>query len=180
MSSVSCIRFFQEHLSAKEVTGKSVLEVGSYDINGSPRMAIEPLRPAKYVGVDRHAGKGVDKILVDLKDLEREFGRNSFDLVVSSEFLERVEDWKGTIQQMKRIVMPEGLVLLTVRAPGFPKNGHGGDRWRYRESDLTRIFGDFEILEIQKDPMAPGIFFKARKQRMALETDIRALELQEA
>ena len=176
MSSVSCINFFADHLSSDEVTGKSVLEIGSLDINGSPRLAIQPKRPQKYVGVDRHEGKGVDKVL-DLRNREREFGKGSFDVVISSEFLERVEDWRWTIWQMKNIVKLRGLVLLTVRAPGFPAHSYVDDRWRYSQEDLKKIFADFEILELREDPLAPGVFLKAKKPKMVLETDLRPLKV---
>ena len=56
----SVLDFLRVHLTPEEVTGKCVVEIGSQDVNGTPRSIVMPLRPAEYVGVDSAPGNGVD------------------------------------------------------------------------------------------------------------------------
>jgi hypothetical protein len=60
MCDKSCIDFANKTLKLEDVQGKSVLEVGAYDINGSLRSIIESLQPSKYKGVDIAMGPGED------------------------------------------------------------------------------------------------------------------------
>lgn len=72
------------------VTGVDVIEVGSYDVNGSVRPGIETHNPASYLGVDISAGPRVD-LVSDVGDLPALYP-DGFGLVVSTEMLEHVED----------------------------------------------------------------------------------------
>ncbi len=62
MCNQACIDFARANLTAQEVKGKDVLEVGSLDRNGSLRAIVEALQPKGYVGADLSAGPGVDGI----------------------------------------------------------------------------------------------------------------------
>src|SRR5437867_6006249 len=57
----ACILFGFRSISASEVAGKRVLEIGSADRNGSLRPIIESYHPREYVGIDVEAGPGVDR-----------------------------------------------------------------------------------------------------------------------
>jgi len=52
MCNSECLSFVGESLSRSDVQGKRVLEVGSLDVNGSPRTVLEPWEPSDYAGVD--------------------------------------------------------------------------------------------------------------------------------
>ncbi len=149
--------FIRRRLPADTVKGRRVLEVGSYDVNGSPRSVVGPLGPSGYVGVDIQAGPGVD-MTCDATALEAAFGRDSFDLVISTEMVEHLEDWRGAVRQMKAVLKPGGRLLITTRSPGFPYHPHPVDCWRFTKEDFARIFGDMEIEEICDDPKEPGVF----------------------
>src|SRR4026209_2299794 len=56
----SCITFGKTNLTKDDIEGKRVLEVGSFNVNGSLRTIVETLRPQQYVGVDFQEGPGVD------------------------------------------------------------------------------------------------------------------------
>ncbi|MBI3813157.1 MAG: hypothetical protein HY279_01640 [Nitrospinae bacterium] len=62
MCDKDCIDFGKKYLKEEDIRGKEVIEVGSIDINGSLRYAIEIFKPAKYIGVDIQKGHGVDQI----------------------------------------------------------------------------------------------------------------------
>lgn len=164
--------FLSTHATAESVAGKSVLEVGSLDVNGSPRRIIEPLEPSSYIGVDVRSGPKVD-LVCDASDLVSVFGSERFDLVVSTEMLEHAKDWRLAVTSMKLVLAPGGLLLITTRSPGFPRHDHPGDYWRFTCQDAREIFSDLEELEIVDDPMAPGVFIRGRKPSGAfVEVDL--------
>lgn len=171
----SVMNWLGKSLSANEVGGARILEVGSMDVNGSPRSVILPLKPAQYVGVDGQAGKGVDKVL-DASILTSAFPPGSFDIVVCTEMLEHVKDWRSVVVQLKRSVRTGGLLVVTTRSPGFPYHPYPVDLWRYTTWDFQKIFSDTEILELSPDPQMPGVFLKARKPDGFRENDLSLIE----
>ena len=94
--------FATTKLSNQEVAGKRVLEVGSYDSDGSLRGLIESWSPAQYIGVDIRAGPGVD-LVCDAEKLLDKFPAESFDVVFALEVLEHVFNPKTVISNMKRL-----------------------------------------------------------------------------
>ena len=158
----SVLDFLKRSISREEVAGKCVVEVGSRIVFGSPRDIFAWLGPAVYVGVDMADGKGVDVVLPAEK-LSSRF--DNVDIVVATELLEHIEFWRTAIQEMKKIIKPGGLIIVTARAPGFPYHPHPGDFWRFTIEDFRAIFSDFEILTLEPDPQDghPGVFLKARK-----------------
>jgi SAM-dependent methyltransferase len=158
----SVLSFGQRVLGTADILGKRVVEVGSMNINGSLRAHVESLNPSRYVGVDFLAGDGVD-VVCDAGDLVAHFGPSSFDVVISTEMLEHAEDWRAAIVGMKRVLAPNGLLLLTARGPGFHLHGYPHDWHRFTVADMHRIFSDFAIDQLLPDPQCPGVMILARK-----------------
>jgi len=160
MCSPACINFGKQNLSESEIKGKSVIEVGSYNVNGSLRTYITSLKPQSYLGVDISEGPGVDKIC-KAEDLVTMFGENSFDIVISTEMLEHVEDWRIVIHNLKMLLKENGILLITTRSKGFAYHGYPHDYWRYELEDMKQIFRDCDILFLAPDPSprAPGSFY---------------------
>lgn len=163
-------------MARDEVAGKKVIEVGSYNVNGSLRPIIENWGSAGYIGVDRVKGPGVDKVC-RVEDIVDEFGRESFDIVIATELLEHVLDWRKAISNLKRICRPGGIIIITTRSCGFGYHAHPFDFWRYEVSDMKEIFSDFKILSLQKDPQDPGVFLKAGKPLNFQERDLSLYQL---
>lgn len=132
------------NLYPADFLGKSVLEVGSRDVNGSPRALVYALKPSSYHGIDIEAGDGVDEVL-GVHECIRRFGPESFDAILSTEALEHIHDWRDAINQMKALLRPTGLIILTTRRPGFPLHGHPDDHWRFTEQNLATAFQDFWV-----------------------------------
>lgn len=174
----SVIDFLKRSLTKEEVHGKSVVEVGSRIVFGSPRETVQWLMPGIYVGVDLMDGKGVDVVL-PAEQLSSRF--DGVDVVIATELLEHIEFWKKAIAEMKKILKPGGLLLVTARGPGFPYHPHPGDFWRFDQADFRKIFSDMEILTLEDDPQAdhPGVFLKARKPEVfvpaTLMFDVRSV-----
>lgn len=164
MCNQSCIDFGEKALSPVEIKGKRVIEVGSYNINESLRDYIENGKPSEYIGVDILEGPGVD-IVCKAENIVETFGQNSFDIVVSTELLEHVEDWRTVISNLKNICKIGGTILISTRSLGFPHHSYPYDFWRYEIIDMKNIFSDCGIMILESDNQEPGVFLKAIKPR---------------
>jgi len=158
----SVLKFGRENLSKEDVEGKKVLEVGSLNVNGSLREYVKLLHPASYTGVDIRQGPGVDMIC-NAEDLLSAFRENTFDLVICTETLEHIRDWKKAVSNIKKVCKENGLLLITARSFGFPVHDEPDDYWRFEMEDMIVIFCDFIILIVIKDSQAHGIFLKSLK-----------------
>lgn len=123
----------------------AVLEVGSYNVNGSAR---EALKHASWFGTDLRSGPCVD-FVCDAIDLPRYFNR-CFDAVVCVETLEHCADWRRTLLAMTSCVRASGMVLLTTPAPGFPRHDYPNDYWRFTKADWLRIIGSCSLLRAEE------------------------------
>lgn len=116
------------------VNGSRVLEVGSYDVNGSVRRLFSGAD--EYVGVDLVEGPGVDRVgdgsIIDDPD-------GSWDVTVSGECFEHDPHWRRTFATMVRVTRPGGLVAFTCASRG--RIEHGTSRTTARESPGTQSVG---------------------------------------
>ena len=67
MCDQNCIEWVRENIEVEDIRGKRVLEVGSFNVNGTLKPTLKALGPSEYIGVDIHAGSNVDI----LKTLEK-------------------------------------------------------------------------------------------------------------
>jgi SAM-dependent methyltransferase len=177
MCHVSVFEFFISEARKEEFEGKSVLEVGSRYVNGSVRsMIVNFLQPSQYLGVDVESGPLVDLVLPAEKLLEF-FGPDSFDVVISTELLEHVQDWRLIINNMKSVLRTGGYIYISTRSYGFPFHAFPYDFWRYELNDMKKIFADFDIIKLKQDKEAPGVFLKARKPAGWRPVDLSGLAL---
>ena len=176
MANVSCVVFAVKYLNVTEVTEKRIIEVGSHDIAGSLRPIIESWHPAEYVGIDIEMGPGVDVVL-KAEDITRKFGKDSFDLVISTEVLEHVRDWREVVTNIKNVCKPNGIMLISTRSFGYGYHAYPHDFWRYELQDMREIFSDCVILALENDSQSPGVFIKAKKPTRYVERDLSDYEL---
>lgn len=162
----SVLQWFSTALTRADIAGRAVLEVGSYDVNGSVRPIVEAHGPTVYVGVDQSDGPGVDRV-VPCADLVAVFGPGAFDVVISTEMLEHVVDWQGCVAQLCEVLIAGGLLVLTTRSPGFPYHPFPIDVWRYPLGVMARIVetAGLKVRELVPDPGrgSPGVFVIAVK-----------------
>ena len=171
MCNKACLDFGEKYLTAGDIAGSRVLEVGSRDVNGSLRQIVAELGPREYVGVDIEIGPGVDEVC-DVFELANRFGKESFDVVMSTEMIEHVLDWRAAISELKQVVKPGGVLLITTRSKGFPYHDYPSDYWRFEISDMQRIFADMKIEALEPDTSDPGVLLLARKPAGFVETDL--------
>jgi SAM-dependent methyltransferase len=175
----SVLDFVRRNLTGDEVRGRSLLEAGSRAVGDpahSVRPMLEALGPALYIGSDIEHGPHVDEIC-DARHLLARFGENSFDIVVTTEMLEHVRDWRGVVTNLKHVTKPGGSLVVTTRSRGFPYHAWPHDYWRYEMSDMTAIFADFLIEALEPDLEAPGVCMKARKPSAFRELDLSGYQL---
>jgi SAM-dependent methyltransferase len=172
----ACIAFAKAHLSRAHVHAKHVIEIGARNVNGSIRQSVAALGPASYLGTDIASGPGVDEVC-DVAQLVARYGRDRFDVVICTEVLEHVRDWRGAVHNMKGVLRPGGVLLVTTRSRGFPYHGYPFDFWRFELSDFEAMFGDLDMEVLEQDPEMPGVFLKARKSATFAPANLAALEL---
>jgi SAM-dependent methyltransferase len=156
------LRFVARVLRPAEVYGRDVLEVGARNLNGSPRSVVEALRPRSSLGVDAEPGTGVDVVLT-VENLVAHFGPDRFDVVVATELLEHVRHWRKAVDNLKGVLRPGGVLIVTTRSRGFSYHGFPYDFWRYELDDAARIFADLDVRVLEPDPTLPGVLLKAQK-----------------
>jgi 2-polyprenyl-3-methyl-5-hydroxy-6-metoxy-1,4-benzoquinol methylase len=148
---INCLLALAIQLRREDIEGKRILEVGSQDVNGSIRPLAESYKPCEYIGVDIVKGKNVD-LVCDSGNLITAFGRESFDMVISTSLLEHVKDWRQAIHNMKGVCKTGGTILVTSCSMRFPYHGYPYDFWRFETDDLKNIFSDCKIFALQKVP----------------------------
>lgn len=98
----------------------SVLEVGSFNVNGEVRQFFA----GRYLGIDIKPGPGVD-VVADASTYEPS---ELFDVVVCCEVLEHTVVWPGIVAMCGRALRPGGALILTCAGPGrAPHGAAGGD-----------------------------------------------------
>lgn len=160
----SAYHFATTALGPAEVEGKTVIEAGAFDVNGSARPAIEAHGPASYTGTDMQPGPRVD-VVCPAGELPDRFGHASADVVICTEMLEHAQDWQAAVAGLIRVLAPGGLLVLTTRSQGFPYHGYPHDYWRYSPDAMGAVIkaAGLEVIRCEPDPEAPGVFCKARK-----------------
>lgn len=112
---------------------RSVLDVGSLDINGTVR---DLFTGGSYLGVDVAEGAGVDLVGFG-QSLDFEDG--SFDVCLSAECFEHNPEWVATFANMVR--MCSGLVLMSCATTG--REEHGTSRCHPGSSPLSVGLWDY-------------------------------------
>jgi SAM-dependent methyltransferase len=158
----SVLDFLSRVIRKEEIEGKCVLEVGSFDVNGSGQRIFLQFKPGYFIGIDMRPGPRVDAV-IDVTRLDENFAPGVFDVVVSTETLEHCQLWRSAVVQMKRVLRPGGILVITARGPGMPVHDYPGDYWRFTQQDFREIFSDFDIESLECDTGNPGVLFKGRK-----------------
>jgi SAM-dependent methyltransferase len=137
-----------------------VLEVGSYNVNGSVRQFF--LEPTLYIGIDLAPGKDVDIVCSG-----HEYNPTlRFDVVISTECFEHDPNWYYTFINMHRLCNPQGLVIFTCAAAN--RHEHGTPRTSPTDSALaTDYYKNLNVLDFETSyplrTMFSDYMFQARE-----------------
>ena len=132
-----------------------VLEIGSYNINGTVRDFFEH---CNYTGVDVSEGAGVDVI-----SKGHEYKSNKkFDVAISCECFEHDPYWKLTFNNMFNHLRHGGLLLFTCASTGRPE--HGTINTRPQDSlssgieEMGNYYGNLDENDFEDTFMLPEMF----------------------
>ena len=125
-----------------------VLEVGSYNVNGSPREVFQA-EAKSYIGVDMDEGPDVDRV-VNGEELTTAFD-HTFDTVICMETLEHVKNpWK-VVEQLKAVLSPGGHLWISTPTFGFPLHRFPIDCYRFGEDAYRLVFfADMELIALEE------------------------------
>lgn len=175
MSLESNISWVKSVLRPEDIMGKRILDIGSKNWDETIFNYIHQNNPAKVIGIDILPGKEVD-VVMDVSEIVDRFGPNSFDLILSLESLEHIENWPLAVSNMKRVVKPKGSIVITTRSLGYPQHGFPDDYWRFEEIDLKIMFDDFYIENSFHDAANHGVYIKVSKPHIGV-VDLKDLEI---
>lgn len=113
--------------------GKSVLDVGSFDINGNNRIYFDDCR---YLGVDVTPGPNVD-LVTPVHELDKPDG--AFDVIISTECFEHDMHVEKSLARILRLLKPGGLFLFTCATTG--RKEHGTSQAKPGDSPATVSLG---------------------------------------
>ncbi len=118
--------------------GARILDAGC----GSGRNMIEMARRGTVTGVElsapsveRARQRGAGEV-IEGSILQMPFADASFDLAVSLDVIEHLEDDLGALRELRRVVAPGGALLVTVPAYGWLWSGH--DEINHHQRRYTR------------------------------------------
>jgi SAM-dependent methyltransferase len=116
------LSFFSEVSTANVdyLKGGRILEIGSYDVNGTVRRLFPGVRD--YVGVDLQEGPSVDLVAFGHEVADPD---GSFHAAISGECFEHDPHWRRTFENMVRLTRPGGVVAFTCASRGRPEHGTG-------------------------------------------------------
>lgn len=139
-------RLRQEH---KHDAGR-VLDIGSLDVNGSPRTIFSDA--TEYIGTDMRAGEGVDLQLSN-RSLLSEFDYHSFDTILCLNTLEHDIKFWMTVMQIHAMLKPGGYFYFSSPTVSFPLHRHPKDYWRFTDDSLKEFIipeSVFELLNMEE------------------------------
>lgn len=107
--------FYLKNNFSKDI---NVLEIGSYDVNGSVKQQFNFTR--KYIGIDLTSGPNVDVVL-DGSQVD-ELNQN-FDMILSFECFEHAKNWKTIFKKIYSILNTNSFVVLSMASTGRVEHG---------------------------------------------------------
>lgn len=146
---------FYNNYCSENIESKSILDVGSYDVNGT----MKPIfGKGKYIGMDMEAGDNVDFVGVSHNI---PFKDGYFDIVVSSSCFEHDDMFWVSFLEMCRVLKPGGFMFIQAPSNG-PYHGWPGDNWRFYKDSWKALekWGKFsgysiELIESYIDETTP-------------------------
>jgi len=136
--------FKDNFLAAYALRPAKILDVGSFDVNGSYKPILTS-RDWTYVGADLEAGPNVDVVL-KTPYRWKEVKSADFDIVVSGQAFEHIEWFWLTILEMTRALKPGGICCILAPAAGY-EHKYPVDCWRFYP-DGFRALAKFAGLEV--------------------------------
>ena len=148
--------------------GNKVLEIGSMNVNGSPRQVINS--KATYIGVDFRGGDGVD-LVMNAEEVDQKWPAGYFDVVLCCETLEHCEKWREVMSAGWAVLRQGGYFCLTTPTIEKGRHNYPNDYWRWTMEDYSKMFAEQETIRIGTTGRA-GIGVIVRKHTDSLDLNV--------
>lgn len=126
--------------------GARIIEIGSLDVNGSPRETFKAA--GEYVGIDFRPGLGVDRVM-NAEQVHENFPAGYFDTVLCCETLEHCENWKEVVRSMWAILKTGGKCVITTPTRKKGRHNYPNDYWRWELDDYRKMFAKQNVLRCE-------------------------------
>lgn len=131
----------------------TVLDIGSCDLHGNYNYRkIFVDRGCSYIGVDLELGENVDILMEKNKIFVNDC---SFDVVVSGQTLEHVDNLHSFIIEAARVLKCGGLMCM-IAPTSYPYHAHPIDCWRIFPDGMSFLMRDVAGLEILESKIRIG------------------------
>jgi len=136
-------------------TVRSVLDVGSYDENGTYKPLFNDSL-FKYTGLDMVAGPNVDIVLANTYSWD-DIPDEEYDIVISGQVLEHAEFCWVTMSEMVRVLKRGGMLCLIVPGSGI-RHRYPVDCYRFDVDGVIALakYTNLEVLHASRDLAPPG------------------------
>lgn len=141
-SSMLRMEWFVNQFLANEGRRLSVLDIGSYDVNGTYKQYFDPSK-FEYVGLDMEKGPNVDVVPAS-PYVWNEIGDDTYDVVISGQALEHIEFFWITVSEMTRVLKKDG-ILCIIAPNGFPEHRFPVDCWRFFSDGMIALARYFNL-----------------------------------
>jgi len=132
-----------------------IVDLGSYDVNGSYRPLFE--HPSwRYLGLDINLGENVDIVLKDPYNWQA-ISSNSIDVMISGQAFEHIEFFWLTALELSRVLKPGGLCCLIAPSSG-PEHRYPVDCWRFYSDGMCAMmrYAGLEVLDVYTNRQQTG------------------------
>jgi len=127
--------FIDEYASKVNKKNVKVLDVGSYNVNGSYKDLFN--EKFEYTGLDIESGANVDIVLTkpyDWSTLKSDY----YDIVISGQAFEHIEFFWITMSEMARVLKKDGLMCIIV-PNGFREHRYPVDCYRFFSDGMIAL-----------------------------------------
>ena len=131
-------QFVARHLGSSTEKSLQILDLGSMDINGSYKRFFE-YPNWEYRGADLESGNNVDVVLSNPYKWQ-EIASASLDVVISGQAFEHMEYFWSVLQQIERVLRPDGLACVIAPSRGY-EHRYPVDCWRFYPDGFKALTG---------------------------------------
>ena len=140
-------RFVQQYMGPHRGQCQRILDLGSFDVNGSYRHLFDD--PAwEYQGLDMEKGKNVD-IVLENPYRWKEIKPLSQDIIISGQAFEHIEYFWVVMDEIVRVLKPGGLICIIAPSRGY-EHRYPVDCWRFYPDAFRALarFSGLELIEV--------------------------------
>lgn len=151
--------FKNNYLSNLRNSKIKILDIGSYDVNGSYRELFKEEK-WEYFGLDIQEGPNVDIVVQDIYNWAN-IQSETFDVVISGQAFEHIEFFWLTMSEIQRVLKVNGLCCIIAPSSG-PEHRYPVDCYRFNEDGMKALanYVGFQILHVSSSKEKDDLNFK--------------------